>query len=326
MPGTVMITGAGGFIGSHLVERVVKEGVGRLRAFVHYNSRNFWGWLEDSPVLKQIEVVTGDVRDYDSVKSCMTGCDTVFHLAALIGIPYSYVSPAAYLRVNIEGTYNVLQAARELDCQQVLVTSTSETYGTAQQPAIAEDDPAVAQSPYAATKVAADQLALSFYRSFGLPVKIVRPFNTYGPRQSARAIIPTIITQILNGERRIKVGNQTPTRDLTFVLDTVDGFVEIARSERLVGQATNIGRGEEISIGDLAKLIARLMGTEIELQVDPERVRGEKTEVQRLRCDNRKILQVTSWRPRYSIEDGLRTTIEWLRLHSQTYKASAYNT
>jgi NAD dependent epimerase/dehydratase len=323
---TVMITGAGGFIGSHLVERVVKEDPGRVRAFVHYNSRNSWGWLEDSPVLKEIEVVTGDVRDYDSIKRCMAGCETVFHLAAVIGIPYSYVSPAAYLRVNVEGTYNVLQAARELGCQQVLVTSTSETYGTAQQPAIAEDHPAVAQSPYAATKIAADQLALSFYRSFGLPVKIVRPFNTYGPRQSARAIIPTVVTQILSGERRIKVGNLAPTRDLTFVLDTVEGFVEIARCKRLVGEATNIGRGEEISIGDLAKLIARLMGAEIELEVDAERVRGEKTEVQRLCCDNRKILEVTSWRPRYSIEDGLRATIEWLRLHSQTYKASAYNT
>jgi len=325
MKRTVMVTGAAGFIGSHLVERIGREETTQIKAFVHYNSRNSWGWLDGSPLLQNIEVVTGDIRDYDSVKRCMTGCDQVFHLAALIGIPYSYVSPLAYVRVNIEGTYNVLQAARELECRQVLITSTSETYGSAQQEAIAESHPAVAQSPYAATKIAADQLALSFHRSFGLPVKIVRPFNTFGPRQSARAIIPSVITQILRGERRIKVGNLTPTRDLTYVLDTVEGFFRISESDELIGQATNVGRNAEISVGDLIKLISTMMGSQLEVDQDAQRIRGENTEVERLRCDNQNILKTTTWRPRYSLEQGLVETIDWFRANSKSYKSSTYN-
>ena len=325
MSGATMITGAGGFIGSHLAERLAQGQFGRIKAFVHYNSRTFWGWLEGSPALKDIEVVTGDIRDYDSVRRCMDGCDTVYHLAALIGIPYSYVSPQAYIQVNIGGTYNVLQAARDVSCRQVLVTSTSETYGTAQSHAISEDHPRVAQSPYAATKIGADELALSYWRSFGLPVKIVRPFNTFGPRQSARAIIPTTIAQILSGARRIKAGNLSPTRDFTYVLDTVEGFVQIAQCDRLIGEVTNIGRDDEVSVGDLVKLIATLMGKDIEFEVVPERVRNEKSEVQRLRCDNRKLLGLTTWRPRYSLEEGLMETIDWLRSNAPLYKASIYN-
>ena len=325
MKGTVMITGAAGFIASHLVERVAREGVQHVKAFVHYNSRNSWGWLENSPILKEIEVITGDIRDYDSVKRAMTGCDTIFHLAALIGIPYSYVSPAAYLRVNVEGTYNILQSARELSCPNVLVTSTSETYGTAQHQAISEDHPLVAQSPYAASKIAADQFALSFHRSFDLPVKVVRPFNTFGPRQSARAIIPTAITQILEGQCRIKAGNLAPTRDLTNVLDTVEGFIQIAKSDRLVGEVTNIGQNEEISVGDLLKLIARIIGVDIEFEVMTERVRPDKSEVLRLRCNNEKILRSTEWRPKYTLEEGLRQTVEWFRSNSTYYKSGIYN-
>jgi NAD dependent epimerase/dehydratase len=325
MNGTVMITGAGGFIGSHLLERIAREPVKHIKAFVHYNSRNSWGWLESSPVLKDIEVVSGDIRDYDSVHRCMEGCDTVFHLAALIGIPYSYVSPAAYLRVNIEGTYNIIQSAREHECKQVLVTSTSETYGSAQSAAISEDHPQVGQSPYAATKIAADQLALSYYRSFGLPVKVVRPFNTFGPRQSARAIIPTAITQLLSGKNRIKAGNLTPTRDLTFVLDTVEGFVEIAKCDKLIGEVTNIGMNEEISIKDLILLIGKIMGQPVEFEVAAERVRGDKSEVQRLHCNNQKIMAATSWRPKFTLEQGLKQTVEWLKANANLYKAGIYN-
>jgi dTDP-glucose 4,6-dehydratase len=320
-----MITGAGGFIGSHLVERIARDRAGCIKAFVHYNSRNSWGWLETCPILKDIEVVSGDIRDYDSVRRCMDNCDTVYHLAALIGIPYSYVSPQAYIQVNIGGTYNVLQAAREVGCRQVLVTSTSETYGTSQGHAISEDHPHVAQSPYAATKIGADQLALSFFRSFGLPVKIVRPFNAFGPRQSARAIIPTTITQILSGEHRIKAGNLSPTRDLTYVTDTVEGFVEIAKCDHLIGEVTNIGQNDEISMGNLVKLIAKLMGSEVEFEVAPERVRNERSEVQRLRCNNQKILGATTWRPQYSLEKGLIETIDWFRTNFHMYKSSIYN-
>jgi dTDP-glucose 4,6-dehydratase len=255
----------------------------------------------------------------------MDNCDTVYHLAALIGIPYSYVSPQAYIQVNVGGTFNVLQAAREVGCRQVLVTSTSETYGTSQDPAISENHPLVAHSPYAATKIGADQLALSFFRSFGLPVKVVRPFNTFGPRQSARAIIPSTITQILSGERRIKAGNLSPTRDLTYVADTVEGFVEIAKCDQLLGEVTNIGRNDEISIGDLVKLIAKLMGSKVEFEVAPERVRNEKSEVQRLRCNNQKILGATAWHPQYSLEKGLIETIDWFRTHFHIYKSSIYN-
>lgn len=320
----VLVTGAGGFIGSHLTERCVEMGC-RVRAFVHYNSSNRWGWLEESPHKKDLEVISGDIRDFDSVLRAAQGCDTIFHLAALIGIPYSYISPLAYIRTNVEGTYNILEASRELGVQNVIVTSTSETYGTAQYVPIDENHPAVGQSPYAATKVAADQLAQSYHLSFGLPVRIIRPFNTFGPRQSARAIIPTVLSQILAGKRRIKAGNQQPTRDLTYVADTVSGFIAIAQAAALVGEATNIGMNEEIRIGDLIKLISQVLGVEIEVEGDEGRMRPDQSEVMQLRCDNSKIKKHTPWKPEYDLRRGIAETAEWLRAHTQFYKADLYN-
>jgi NAD dependent epimerase/dehydratase len=320
----VLITGAGGFIGSHLVELCVDRGI-EVKAFVHYNSRNHWAWLEGSPCLKKIEVVVGDIRDYDSVFHAMNGCDKVFHLAALIGIPYSYVSPQAYIKTNVEGTYNVLQSAKELGLKSVIVTSTSETYGTAQYVPIDEKHHAVGQSPYSASKIAADQLAISYHRSFGLPVKIVRPFNTYGPRQSARAVIPSIIVQILAGSKSIRLGNLSPTRDFTFVNDTAAAFLAVTKAKGLVGEATNIGTGTEISVGDLASLIGRLMGTKIKIIEEKQRVRRKESEVERLLCDNRKILASTLWRPSYSLEKGLMDTIQWIKKNKSYYKSELYN-
>ncbi len=320
----ILITGAAGFIGSHLTELCVEHGYS-VKAFVHYNSRNSWGWLESSRYVNDMEIINGDIRDYDSVYSAMQGCDTVFHLAALIGIPYSYVSPLAYIRTNIEGTYNILQAARELNIENVLVTSTSETYGTAQSVPINEAHPLVGQSPYSATKIAADQMAISYHRSFDLPVKIVRPFNTYGPRQSARAIIPTIITQILNEQKTIKLGNLAPTRDLTYVKDTANAFIEIAKVDNLVGQVTNVGMNQEISIGDLTSLIAGVMDTNIEIISDEQRIRPENSEVNRLRCDNSKLLTNTTWRPEYGLKRGLKETIAFLKENQHLYKPNIYN-
>lgn len=320
----VLITGAGGFIGSHLTELLVEKGF-QVRAFVRYNSKNAWGWLENSAVLNDIEVVSGDIRDFDSVKKALTSCDCVYHLAALIGIPYSYESPMAYLKTNIEGTYNVLQAARETAVGKVIITSTSETYGTAQYVPIDEHHPAVGQSPYSATKISADQLALSYYKSFDLPVKIVRPFNTYGPRQSARAIIPTVISQILSGTKEIKLGNLHPTRDLTYVKDTVTAFHAIAESASLFGEATNIGMGNEISMQSLVELIGKTMGTDIVIRADSSRVRPAKSEVERLFCDNKKITRNTTWRPQYNLENGLRETIDWLAQKLSHYKPDIYN-
>lgn len=319
----VLITGAGGFIGSHLAEKVVEEGYS-VRAFIHYNSRNNWGWLENSPFRNEMDFFVGDIRDYDSVNKALQGVSTVYHLAALISIPYSYASPLAYIRTNIEGTYNVLQSALNYGIPNVLVTSTSETYGTAQYVPIDEKHPLVAQSPYSATKIAADQLAISFYRSFQLPVKIVRPFNTYGPRQSARAIIPTIITQILNKQVTIKLGNLQPTRDLLYVKDTVAGFFEIAKSDNLIGQVTNIGTKSEISIGDLIHLIANLLNANVEIEVDKERVRPENSEVERLLCDNSKLIAETNWLPRYKLEEGLIETIQWIKENMKYYKPELY--
>ena len=320
----VLITGAGGFLGSHLVERCVEAGF-KVRAFVHYNSRNCHGWLESSPVYNELEVVAGDIRDYDSVLAASDGCDTVFHLAALIGIPYSYVSPQAYIRTNIDGTYNVLQACRTLQTPNILVTSTSETYGTAQYVPIDEKHPAVGQSPYSATKIAADQLAISYHRSFGLPVKIVRPFNTYGPRQSARAIIPTVITQILAGKRELSLGNLAPTRDLTFARDTAAGFLAIAKHNGLHGDPVNIGMGWEISIGDLVQKVASLMGVEVSTASAAERQRVAASEVERLLADASKLRNSTGWAPEYDLERGLRETIAWLEKHHHAYKADLYN-
>lgn len=320
----LLVTGAAGFIGSHVVEACVAAGYD-VRAFVRYNSRNAWGWLDGNPVAKKIEVRAGDIRDYDSVLGALKGCDGVLHLAALIGIPYSYESPLAYIRTNVEGTYNVLQASRELGLKQVLVTSTSETYGTAQRVPIDELHPAVGQSPYSASKIAADQLAISYHRSFALPVKIVRPFNTFGPRQSARAIIPTIITQILAGKKEIKLGNLAPTRDLTFVKDTASAFLAILKSDKLVGEAANIGVGEEISVGNLAAKIAKLMQAKVKITEDKQRVRPAASEVERLLSDNSKLRKATKWKPAYDLDRGLLETIEFLKAHQHLYKADVYN-
>lgn len=319
----ILVTGAGGFIGSHLTELCVDKGY-RVTAFVRYNSKNNWGWLEYSSYKDQMNIIAGDIRDYDSVFNAMKKCDTVFHLAALIGIPYSYSSPLAYIKTNIEGTYNVLHAAKELKIKNVLITSTSETYGTAQYVPIDEKHLQVGQSPYAATKIAADQIALSFYRSFNLPVKIVRPFNTYGPRQSARAIIPTIISQILNGSKIVKLGNLHTTRDLTYVKDVTEGFLEIANSDNLIGEVTNIGMNQEISISGLAHLIAKIMDVNIEIKMEKERVRPANSEVERLKCDNKKVCSRTNWKPKYNLESGLKETINWLRDNIIHYKPELY--
>lgn len=317
----ILVTGAAGFIGSHLTEHLLKEGY-EVRAFVRYNSRNYWGWLEEESIdsHSNLEVYVGDVRDYDSVNNAMKGIDVVFHLAALIGIPYSYVSPLAYIKTNVEGTYNVLQSAKELKVSRVIITSTSEVYGTAQYIPIDEKHPYNPQSPYAATKAAADHLAMSFYRSFGLPVTIIRPFNTYGPRQSARAVIPTIITQILLGKEEIFLGNLHPTRDLLYVGDTVKGFIQIGLHPDTVGEIVNIGTGRDISIGDLAKLIMKLIGKEVVVKTDARRVRPKMSEVERLVCDYSKAKSITGWKPKYTLEEGLKETIEWFKSHLKYYK------
>ena len=326
MRNKVFITGATGFIGSHLAEFCFEKGFDVV-AFDRYNSNNHWGWLEDSEYKNDMEVILGDVRDYDSVSKAMVGCDAVFHLAALIGIPYSYVSPLAYIRTNVEGTYNILEAAKNLKLDQVLITSTSETYGTAQYTPIDEGHPLVGQSPYSATKIAADQLAISYYKSFDLPVKIVRPFNTYGPRQSARAVIPTIISQLLNGSESIELGNLSPTRDLTYVKDTCKGFHEIYNSDSLFGEVTNIGMNSEISIGDLADLIASIMNIDITIQSSEKRIRPENSEVERLVCDNTRLTNNTSWKPEYTLEKGISEVLEWIEnpKNLSLYKVEQYN-
>ena len=322
----IIVTGATGFIGSHLTEYLVEKGLNVI-AFDRYNSNNDWGWLENSNYKNDFQVILGDIRDYDSVSKAMSGCDAVFHLAALIGIPYSYVSPLAYIRTNIEGTYNVLEASKNLNIEQVLVTSTSETYGTAQYVPIDEKHPLVGQSPYSSSKIAADQLAISYFKSFETPVKLVRPFNTYGPRQSARAIIPTIISQLLNGKKEIELGSLSPTRDLTFVKDTCAGFEEIYKSDSLFGEVTNIGMKAEISMGDLAKLIAKLMNVELSIKSLDERIRPKNSEVERLYCDNTKLLKYTEWKPNYSLEQGIAEVIEWMKMPKNLnyFKADNYN-
>jgi len=320
----ILVTGAGGFIGSHLTELLVEKGY-NIKAFVHYNSWNKWGWLDTSSIKSEVEILSGDIRDFDSVSAAMQGCDSVFHLAALIGIPYSYVSPQAYIKTNIDGTYNILQSARQAGIEKIMVTSTSETYGTAQYVPIDEKHPMVGQSPYSATKIAADQLAISYYKSFDLPVKIVRPFNTYGPRQSARAIIPTVISQILAGETALKLGNLSPTRDLTFVKDTAKGFLEIALADGLFGEITNIGMSEEITIGNLVQLISNLIGKKIEIISDEQRIRPDKSEVERLFCNNTKIKENTAWQADYTLEKGLIETIDWIRNNQSYFKSDIYN-
>lgn len=322
----VLVTGADGFIGSHLTEELVKQGF-QVKAFVYYNSFNTWGWLDDMPedIMKHVEIFQGDIRDPNGVKEAMKGVDAVFHLAALIAIPFSYHSPDTYVDTNIKGTLNILQAARELPIQRVLVTSTSEVYGTAQYVPIDEQHPYQGQSPYSATKIGADRLAESFYRSFQLPVSIVRPFNTFGPRQSARAVIPTIITQLLSGQEKIKLGSLTPTRDFNYVKDTVNGFIEIYRSDRTVGEEINIATQREISIGQLAEELIRQINPKAVIICDEERLRPEKSEVNRLLGANAKIQRLTAWRPQFTFEEGLAKTIEFFRGNLEKYKSDIYN-
>lgn len=306
----LLVTGADGFIGSHLVEHLVRQGYA-VRAFVLYNSFNSWGWLDASPLAKEMEIFAGDVRDPNGVRTALKGCDAVLHLASLIAIPYSYHSPDAYVDTNIKGTLNILQAARDLGLSRVVHTSTSEVYGTARFVPIREEHPLQGQSPYAATKIAADQLALSFYRSFGTPVTILRPFNTYGPRQSARAVIPTIITQIAQGERRIKLGALSPTRDFTHVADTVKAFETMlaAPNETVLGEVVNGGIGFEISIGDTARNIAHVMGVDIEIVCENDRLRPEKSEVERLFADSTRLREL-GWQPQYDGAEGFRAGLK----------------
>ncbi len=312
----VLITGADGFIGSHLTEALVRNGFD-VRAFVLYNSFNSWGWLDQSPpeIKEQLDVFAGDIRDTYGVKTAMQGCDIVFHLAALIAIPYSYHSPETYIDTNVKGTLNVVQAAKELGVSKVIHTSTSEVYGTAQFVPITEEHPLKGQSPYSASKIGADQIAMSFYTSFGTPVSIIRPFNTYGPRQSTRAVIPTIITQIAGGQRNIKLGAISPTRDFNFVEDTISGFLKIAKSETAIGEVINIGSNYEISIGDTANLIAELMTEDVIIETETNRLRPQKSEVSRLWCENSKAKKLLKWQPKYSgkkgLKEGLMKTIEW---------------
>ena len=329
---TVLVTGADGFIGSHLTEALVRAGY-KVRAFVLYNSFNSWGWLDHcAPDIKgQFEVFAGDIRDPHGVREAMKGCDAVLHLAALIAIPYSYHSPDTYVDTNVKGTLNVLQAARELGVSRLIHTSTSEVYGTARIVPITEEHPLQGQSPYSATKIAADQLAYSFYASFGLPVVIARPFNTYGPRQSARAVIPTIITQIASGLRKIKLGAVLPTRDFSFVQDTVAGFMAALDSDRALGEVINFGSNFEISIGDTARLIAEAMSTEIEIVTDEARLRPADSEVERLWADNSRAKQFFGWQPAYAGREGFRRglaeTAEWFARpeNLRAYKADIYN-
>ena len=324
----VLVTGADGFIGSHLVEALLKKKC-EVRAFVYYNSFNSWGWLDslDKETLKKVDMFAGDIRDPNGVRKAMEGIDVAFHLAALIGIPFSYHSPDSYVDTNVKGTLNILQAAREFKTERVLVTSTSEVYGTAKYTPIDEDHPFQGQSPYSATKIGADRIAESFHKAFDLPVTIVRPFNTYGPRQSARAIIPTVITQLLAGNTEIKLGSLHPTRDLTFVKDTVKGFIKIANSDKTVGEEINIATQTEISIGDLAEKIVESMGIKAKVVMDEERVRPKNSEVERLYGSNKKIKELTGWAPEYTLEDGLKETIEWFSDgdNMRRYKTEVYN-
>jgi len=318
----VVVTGAGGFIGSHLVEKLVEAGAD-VRGFVHYNALGSWGWLDQSPVRSDIEVVAGDVSDRDSVRQALQGRDIVFHLAALIAIPYSYHAPESYVRTNINGTLNVLQTSRDLGLERVVHTSTSEVYGTALYAPINEKHPLQGQSPYSATKIGADKLVEAFHRSFKVPVVTVRPFNTFGPRQSARAVIPAIITQCLAGDT-VKLGNLTPTRDLNYVANTVDGFMQAAMIPEAIGQTINLGSGREISIGDLAQLIAELVGKPIDIVNQEKRMRPEQSEVDRLLADNSLAQELLGWQPKVSLEQGLAKTIEWLQQNLERYRPDVY--
>jgi NAD dependent epimerase/dehydratase len=322
----ILVTGADGFIGSHLTEELIKQGY-KVKAFVYYNSFNTWGWLDSFPkaILNEIEIFQGDIRDPNGVREAIKDVDEVFHLAALIAIPFSYHSPDTYVDTNIKGTLNVLQAARDLGTSRVLITSTSEVYGTAQYVPIDEKHPYQGQSPYSATKIGADRLAESFYRSFNMPITIVRPFNTYGPRQSARAVIPTIITQLLAGKEEIELGSLTPTRDFNYVKDTANGFIEIAKSDKTIGEEINIATQKEISIGHLATELIRQINPEARIVCDEQRLRPEMSEVNRLLGSNEKIKRLTNWKPQYTFEQGLAETIEFFRHNLDKYKTDIYN-
>ena len=319
----VLVTGAGGFIGSHLTERLVELN-SDVRALVHYNSLGSWGWLDESPLKTHIEVMAGDIADRGSVHHAMHGREIVFHLAALIAIPYSYIAPASYVQTNIVGTLNVLENARQMGMERILHTSTSEVYGTALEVPISERHPLQGQSPYSASKIGADKLAESYFCSFQTPVVTVRPFNTFGPRQSARAVIPTITTQCLTQDR-IRLGSLTPTRDLNFVSNTVEGFIKAAESPAAIGRTINLGSGTEISVGDLAHKIVALVGRSVKVEVDEQRLRPENSEVQRLLADNRLADELLGWRPKVSFDEGLRQTIDWLRQNIRRYRADVYN-
>ena len=322
----VLVTGSEGFIGSHLKERLLELGA-EVTALVQYNSFNNWGWIDtfSKEVKDSINIVTGDIREYDGMKRIIKGQDVVFHLAALIAIPYSYLSPMAYVKTNVEGTTNVLEACREYEVEKIVHTSTSETYGTALYIPIDEKHPMQGQSPYSASKIGADKMAESFYRSFNLPVATIRPFNTYGPRQSARAVIPTIISQILAGKTEIKLGSLSPTRDFNYVKDTAEAFIKVAESDKTIGKVINAGSNYEISIGDTVKKIINIMEKDVKILCDEERIRPEKSEVNRLWSDNRKIKELTSWNPKYSLDDGLKETIEWIRNNMKYFKTDIYN-
>jgi NAD dependent epimerase/dehydratase len=324
----VLVTGADGFIGSHLTEALLREGCD-VRAFVYYNSFNSWGWIDTFPadVRARLDVFSGDVRDPNGVREAMKGVDVVFHLAALIGIPFSYHSPDSYVDTNVKGTLNVLQAARDLACERVLVTSTSEVYGTALRVPIDETHPLQGQSPYSATKIGADKIAESFYRSFDLPVVTVRPFNTYGPRQSARAVIPTIITQLLDGATEVRLGSTTPTRDMNYVTDTCAGFIALAKADGSVGRDVNVGSGREASIGTIAELLISMIAPHARIVSDEARLRPGKSEVERLLCDNTLVRELTGWAPQVTLEDGLARTVEWFRdpINRAGYKSGIYN-
>jgi NAD dependent epimerase/dehydratase len=320
---TVLVTGAGGFIGSHLAEALIARGA-KVRAMVHYNALGKWGWLDASPVKDEMKVVAGDITDRDSVTAMVEGVDVVFHLAALIAIPYSYQAPASYVATNIGGTLNVLSAARQQGCERLVHTSTSEVYGTACQVPIREDHPLQGQSPYSASKIGADKMVEAFHCSFETPVVTVRPFNTFGPRQSARAVIPTIISQCLAGKDKIRLGNLTPTRDMNFVTNTAEGFIAAAEAPKAIGQTVNLGSGREISIGDLGRLIAELVGVNVSFESQDQRKRPDRSEVERLLADSSLAGELLGWTPSVGLEKGLSLTIDWLRKHMEMYRPDDY--
>lgn len=322
----ILVTGADGFIGSHLVEMLFAQGA-QVTALSQYNSFNFWGWLETLDCLSDIKVVSGDVRDPHFCREITQETDVVFHLAALIAIPYSYVAPDSYVDTNVKGTLNICQAAKENGCERVIHTSTSEVYGTARYVPIDETHPLQPQSPYSASKIGADQMALSFHLAFDLPVTIARPFNTYGPRQSARAVIPTIIGQIANGEKEIRLGDLSPTRDFNYVLDTCAGFIALAQSDKAIGEVVNIGSGREISVADTLNIIKTLMKSDVKFITDAQRIRPKDSEVFRLCCDKTKIMELTGFKPAHTLEQGLQHTIDWFQNpeNLSRYKTDIYN-